>query len=127
MTLAMRGRLAGAGGPQQDLVLASAADAGHEALDGLGLVTGGLEGSDQLEVGHDPMIRASAAQIEHPFRVIRASAPGGRAAAAAVERGCGGVRGRKESYRPDPMGPWQPASAPRMLAAARTRRSAAGV
>ena len=84
-------------------MLASAADAGHELLDGLGLVTRGLEGRDQLEVGHARMIAPSP---RNRTRVHGSLVLGGPAddAAAVRSRGSGGVRGRKESYRPGPDG-----------------------
>src|SRR6185369_13501837 len=44
--------LAGAGRPQECLVLQALAQAVDEAIDGLGLVAGGLEGGDEAEVGH---------------------------------------------------------------------------
>ena len=50
------GRLAGSGDAQQRLVAVAALEPGHQAGDGLGLVAGGAEGRNDLEVGHASMV-----------------------------------------------------------------------
>ena len=52
--------LSGSGGAQEDLVLLAGLEASDQLLDGLWLIAGGLEGSDELEVGHVSMIHGVA-------------------------------------------------------------------
>ncbi len=66
MTFAIVKRLPGSGGAQERLVTQAAGQPVGELLDRLGLVPGGLEGGDELELRHAETI-AGAAYSEHPF------------------------------------------------------------
>jgi hypothetical protein len=63
-------RLAGPGGAEEDLVAQPATEPVGQAFDRLGLVTGGLEGRDELEVGH-PGILPAPARYRTGVRLLR--------------------------------------------------------
>jgi hypothetical protein len=62
-----RQALPGAGRSEQRLVPQALAEALDQAVDRRRLVAGGLEGRDELEVGHGPILPRRTHDLERPF------------------------------------------------------------